>query len=430
VANTGRLPDLVAFVEGLRNGETYDESDIDELVENFGRFKGYWRPYVSVDHEQHPAFRALAFGDVTAARKGRVRLGPGGKWERTADADRRPGTKAALVLDAADVPTEVCELVNSGRLPRVSVEFFDHEAPFVGPDDEPVLTNVLKSVSLLGAQSEASKGMPRPVAVFADRVGRRVEFPRRAMPAKVKRFGAYAMRDQLLQALQAAGVDTSQLTDAVPDAVLQMLADALGQGPPADPAMMGDWAKKCMDGMPPEDAANWKAGMAKAFADDPDPDDDPKAKTFADRRTLDRLVADAVAKATAPLRDQLAVVGRSAARAKAAKVKAFRDQMTGAGGKAARMTPAQFDAVEPLLFLLDDATVRKFSDGKAEGTALDEQLARTAAAHATPVKTFGDRVPDPAAGQPGGTMTPERRAELLRHTPEGRLVLKTESAKK
>ena len=427
--------DLIAFVEGLRNGEPYDESDVDELVSNFAEYRGYWTPYVSVDHERNPAWKALSFGDVTAARKGRVRLSRAtGQWERVADTDRSPGTRAALILTADNVPAEVGELVASGRLPRVSVEFFDHTAPFVGPRDEVVTTNVLKSVSLLGAQSEASKGMPTPtVKSFADRVGRRVTLPPGLTGRTPKKFGAYPMRDQLIQALQAAGIDPAMITPEIPDAFLQAVVDAMGAtAMPADPAQFGDYMKAFMDGKDDDTVKAFKDGMKK-FADDSDADDKPEPKQFADTPAIQKLITVAVQKAVAPLQPALAHANRAAAQAKAQKIKAFGDRMTGAGGQTAYMTPVQFAAVKPMLEKLDDAAVKQFADKKTTGTALDEQLSALEAAYATPVKTFGDRVGDRVGDQLGGKGGPlpdARRAELLGMTPEGRAVLAREKAKK
>jgi hypothetical protein len=422
--------DLIAFVEGLRNGDRYDESDVDELVANFGRFRGYWTPYVSVDHEQNQAWKALAFGDVTTARKGRVRQSRRtGKWERVADADRSPGTRAALVVTLGDVPPEVGEMVASGRLPRVSVEFFDHTSPFVGPQDEVVTTNVLKSVSLLGAQSEASKGMPRPtVRTFADRVGRRVTLPPALSGRTPKAFGAYPMRDQLIQTLSAAGIDVSWITDAVPDAALQSIVDAMGGTMPDDPAMFGDYMGGRMAGMDDDKQKAFKDAMKK-FMDGGEKEDEEgvMVKTFGDKQ-IQTLITAAVQKAVAPLAPAIAHANRSAQQAKAQKIKAFGDRMTGANGAAAFMTPVQFAAVRPMLEKLDDAQVKQFSDKKGSGTALDEHLAALEAAYSTPVKTFGDRVPD-AIGAGGGSMTAERRQALLKQTPEGRAVLAREKAK-
>jgi hypothetical protein len=181
MTETCSLPDVVAFVEGTMNGEPYTERHIDEMVANYGRLRGYWSPYVSIDHERG-AYSALAFGDVVGARKGRVKLTPGGGWVRTADTDRSPGTRAALVTTSRDVPREVGDLIKTRRLPRVSIEMFD--GTFNGPTGL-VPTKVLKSVSLLGARSEASKGMPPPSVHFADRTGRPVPPPPRSTgPAK------------------------------------------------------------------------------------------------------------------------------------------------------------------------------------------------------------------------------------------------------
>lgn len=407
MTGTCRIPNKVAFVEGVRNGETYDESDIDELVTNFGKYRGYWNPYVALGHArlpQYAAYAGLSFGDVVAARKVRVVFNPRtGHWEPTARTG--PGTRAALAVDLENVPKEFGELVASRRLPRRSIEMFDHTHPLMRPDDRPELTNVLKCVSFLGDHPECVKGMPPAVVEFADLPahGRRLPDhpPRFTAPAKC--FGDPPMdgqtpppdatpmpREQILDALAKAGAPTDLITEAVPDALLQWVVSLL---PPA----------------PTPDAVAPDA--VKAFGD----------KAPAVLSLLDAVVR----KATAPFAPAIAHARRAAADATAAKIRAFGDRMTGVGGKVAFMTPVQFEAVKPLLEKLDDATVKTFSDKKATGTALDEQIASLTATFATPVKTFGDRAADPLKTA-GGGMTPERRAELLKQTPEGRAVLARE----
>ena len=195
-------------------------------------------------------------------------------------------------------------------------------------------------------------------------------------------------REGTIAALTAKGLDPMLITEGVPDALLQWMADNCG------------------------------ATM------EPDADNMPAATMFIDRQraSLHQLVTAAVEKATAPYKPALAKTGRDAAQAKAAKIKAFGDRMTGANNQRAYMTPVQFAAIRPMLESLDDAAVKAFADKKTAGTALDESIARLSAAHTSPVKMFGDFVPDAISGQ-GAAMTPERRAELLGHTHVGKAVL-------
>lgn len=396
--DTCTLFESVAFVEGILNGERFVERDIDEMVSNFGQLRGFWSPYVSIDHERG-AYSALSFGDVSGVKKGRVKLQAGAGWVRTGDNDQQPGTRAALVTTSFNVPSEVGTLVQSRRLPRVSIEMFD--GTFHGPHGL-VPTKVLKSVSLLGARSEASKGMPSPAVQFADRNPHGRPAPRSPAPAKC--FGDLPMdtlpaaaapapdapmdREGTIAALTAKGLDPMLITEGVPDALLQWMATNCG------------------------------ATM------EPDADNVPAAKMFSDaqKQTIGQLVTAAVNKATSTYAPALAQAGRAAATVKAAKIKAFGDRMTGVNNERAYMTPVQFAAIRPMLEILDDAAVKTFADKKTAGTALDESMARLAAAHTSPVKMFGDLVPDAIGGQ-GAAMTPERRAELLGHTHVGKAVL-------
>lgn len=212
-------------------------------------------------------------------------------------------------------------------------------------------------------------------------------------------------KEQILAALTQAGVDPAMLTDQVLDAVVQALTAANPNPAPTDP-----------NPVPPMDAKTFGDAIAKALA------------PLAQPKGLESLVTAAVLKATAPFAPAIDQMKRAAADAKANKIKAFGDKVT--GGTAPVMTPVQFTAIKPLLEQADDVAVKTFGDGtaKTQGTALDEQIAALSAAYTVPVKTFGDRVPDPLKGNGKGSMTPERRAGLLGKVPEGEAVLNRERA--
>lgn len=413
-----KVRNLVAFTAGLRNGENYGPGDIRELVDNFHRFQSvdpgtgrpYWLPYASINHEEGK-YDGLSVGDVVDARVG------------TSD-DGTP----ALILDLDRVPPDVKTNLDSGRLRAVSVEFFDPDSPFVGPDGKPVDGPVLKSVSFLGAMSESSKGMPAPVATFADRV-------------KVRRFSSESAMDrqQIIAALQAAGVDTTLVTDAVPDELLQSMMKAVQSSQKGDDGTnsMGDQD----DQDDKDDVQSFKDRLRKFLDIDDDPNNpDGQDKKFAvgdesgnqagqraamnhydppthdedgdvlgwvrgkNRKNSDDDSNDDITKKFADLRRQARAIDSQNQRimrfqaeqilnAKKAKIKRFCDDLSASG----QLQPATRPAMESLLLKCDDVTIRKFSDKKKTGTDLDEQMARLKAT-LPKVRTFGDKVPDPAGG--------------------------------
>lgn len=383
----GKILNIVSFVEGRRNGDWYDYSDISELVQNFKMHKGYWNPYVSVNHERDPAYAGLSMGDVVDARIGWVEIDPATNKYKLVD-KRGSKSKAALVLDCDNVPEEICKLYQSNRLRAPSIEFFDDDAPFIDQDENEVTTNVLKSLSLMGAQSEASKGMPKAYVEFADGP-RRAPRPRHKS-GRIKIFGAYPMDELMTEAqvetgpdrldliaqLEAAGFPVEMITDDTPtemlSAILSMTANTMGD---CDEKMMGDYMEKedkeisMMADEVEKDMG--KIGVPKAFSD-----------------KVSKLVEAAKQKA------KFAKVARYNDRsAKAAKIKRFSDRMLGIGGTRAFMTPVQFKSIEPMLLKLDDSTVKQFGDSQM--TSLDHQISRLEQAYSAPVKTFGDRMTAP-----------------------------------
>lgn len=383
----GQVAGLKAFRPGEWNGETNTARDVADMAAAFAEYAAadppVYLPYVSINHDD-----GLAFGRVTAAR-----VLP----------------DATLELDLDGVPLAVRDWMRSDRLTAPSIEYWEANQ-FVRPDGTPDPRKVLKCVTLLGNAPPGVKGLPPlSAAKFADRST--VRFSDLPTATKAR---AFMDRTTMIKALADAGIPADGL-DGLPDGTLKAMVDV-------------------------------SAKAAKAMADDNDEDD--KKKEMEDKKGEDDEVKkyrDKAKKAAteaetlvAALKAQTAAATATAKqmqdRVRAERVKLFRDEMTGANGGPAFMTPAQFDAVEPLLHLLDHTTVKKFADGKTDGTALDEQIAKIKAAHPTPVKKFGHQLADGKAttvGAGGHNYTaPPARSELspealkmLDSTPEGRAAV-------
>ena len=405
-----RMDGIASFRPGVQNGVPYTADQLHAAVENFHAFSQgsppHYTPYISLNHNDH-----LAFGKLTDARM----------------------AGDTLTLDGADIPHSVGAMVNGKQLRQPSIEFFlPNTDPatgrivggFRGPDGAVVTSPVIKCLTFLGNLPPAVKGLPDlPVATFAHRSAPTT------FGGFVRTFSGVPTMDRaaMLQALTDAGMDVSGITDVVPDEVLQAMLDVI-----QDKAVAPQEAA-------PEVGAPVVAPMTAAPVVTAHADPLAAAGSGATPSAITVKFTDAAGKAVdggaylKGLNDQLAGLKarvdaesrRSVGHADAAKratVKRFLDEMA-ADPKGARIPPAQRPYHEKVLLAADAVAVVKFADGKTSGTALDE-LMRDMRAWPV-VRTFGDQM---AAAVPKAGMTPERRAELLKTTPEGKLVLKREAA--
>jgi hypothetical protein len=449
VSPTGvcRLADIAAFREGEWNGEKVTLADMKAMVDNFKQFssgpEAYYKPFVSLNHDD-----ALNVGFVDGCRL---------------DAD------GVLKLDGANIPDQVGEWVKGNRLHAPSIEFWRPKyeggklvGSFMRPDGKYSETPVLKCVTLLGNDAPAVKGLgplpeptPQPSLSFADVAKAHgwilspVLATKLAQHGKPIRFGSKAMdRATIISTLQKMGFDTSQITDAVPDAVLQaMLAFVQGMAQPggtaaatppptstdtATPAMADkDGKDKDKDKDAPVMCADLSAPVVTAGT--PAPTATPSG-TAAAPSSITLKFSDSAGRVqtvTAPLPPELVayqnslqstlalINGRANATAadlkrqrdalKNSEVAAFSERMKG------RYTPYQLGVFRSMLLTLDHDTARKFADGKTTGTAFQEAVFNLEAA-APPAK--GEKIKaDPAVG--GGNPTPfaERQKKILESDP-------------
>ena len=140
------------FGPGRWNGETWSRSDLEDLAENFRRFRRpastnapAYVPFVSINHEDETV--GLCWGDVLACG-----VDPADGW----------------FWVTFDVDPTVAELLDSGKLRAASIEWWntrnkrDRELSgfFLTPDAKPIGL-ILRAVTLCGAMVQAVKGQPR-----------------------------------------------------------------------------------------------------------------------------------------------------------------------------------------------------------------------------------------------------------------------------
>lgn len=423
---TCRLEDVAAFHPGVWNGKDHDAAFVKALVDNFKKYSSgptpYYRPYVSLNHKDE-----LQSGFVSGAR---LKSG------------------SVLSLDADDVPEPVGKWRAAGAIRQPSIEYFepvyDEKGKLVDgfrkPDGSIETGPVLKALTLLGADSPGVKGLPElPFAKYSHTP----VHPAFARGARVRRFsnsgGDVMDRAAMIAALQALNMDVSGITDAVPDEVLKAFLTALQatQGTPAAPAP---------DAVPPVQMADTLSGAGNAIvpATAPAipgvPSGQPSKVTlqFTDKTATKEWVDGIEAQLNRIIQTNAAVVRQSAEAANVAKfadVTAFVTALATPDAKGmVKIQPAQRAPLVALLMKCDNVTVRKFADGKKEGSELAEMKAQLAAT--LPPYKLGDKMPDPQRNEPGagpgvrGHIDPERRQQMLAATPQGRAVLAAEKAKK
>jgi hypothetical protein len=276
-------------------------------------------------------------------------------------------------LDA--VPEAVARLCNAHCFSEVSAEIYPNYRTPDGKHHGPVL----KRISLIGAATPRQKGLGKlPPFVYSD------TSPAKGKPWNGQQVVAYFSegpfnmdRTQALAVLQAAGIPVDGL-DSTPDAFVIAVAQMIqGATPPASP-----------------------------------PAASQDLQTFADR-----VIGPMLRTALEPVHTAIAEVRQQNAATTARTVE--QELLTFADAEKAKLLPSERDPKNPLYI------VTRLSRMPA-----DIRTAEMDAVRQRPALTFADRMPQGGTVQPtaGGTgpMTPERRAQLLSHTPTGRAKLERE----
>ncbi len=150
----------------------------------------------------------------------------------------------SLMCSFADMPMPVAQLVNSGQLPTMSAEFYPD---FCDEETGKSYGPMLRRISLLGGEIPKVKGLQTPLMVFSERkpLGRH-SFRQVNTIVYFSEVGPTMDRAAILAALQACGMDTSTITDAVDDAtlgaLLKLAQQAKGAVSMAEPVNMPNGA--------------------------------------------------------------------------------------------------------------------------------------------------------------------------------------------
>lgn len=393
---------------------TWTAADIDECVANFKVLAAGDRPPlippVGIGHDSAKGIpdafvgdSKLAIGDVIAVATKKASIN--GKDETVLTGD--------LALD-----DQVYQWATQGNLSRVSAELLD--APPPETESLGAKGKTLRRVALLGMALPALKFL-KPItataataaAAHAEGRSRRFCFAAKIIPKKFSSHsgGSAMTRQQLLDWLQQNGVDTSTITDAVPDALLQMLYD---WGVKAGmPSMNADGQTNAAAVVPPPDAQTLAgAAVARAGAPAALQTGLPTQVTlkFAEYdRTIAALQAQlqqTVAAHSADRQNQ----NSAARKAMASNIRVFAEQAV----KDGRMRRADIDCdpktgeplplteLASLMRAADSPQVHAFAEagGKTgQRTALEMEMAKISA---RPARTFAEKV---AVGGNGVALT-------------------------
>jgi hypothetical protein len=364
---------IASFRPGPWNGRNFSPQFVKQLYDNFQKYctpdksgRIWYTPYCNLNHKDE-----LRFGRITKA-------------------DFQNGT---LYLWADQIPVDIAKWVNSHMLAERSIEFIEPKTingevkGFTGPDGKVVDGPVLKCLSLLGNDLPAVKDLPPlPVATYSDHNtgGNVLQFSNRAARSilTIRRFAQ--MNQQLVQQLQALGFDVSVLPQDTPDNVLQALIDfaqkiAAGTGTPA-PATQNNMAGNS----PTIQVPAVTGGGATPAAQGQASGQDIQSLTLKFTQEANAAIARAVAPIYSVINtiqkqnaDAVAAAKRQSEKERDGIISRFFDRM----GQEGRITPDARKPLELAAKALDYSTVRKFADGKADGTQLDEFLVGVEASH-------------------------------------------------
>lgn len=414
------IPRIASFRVGNWNGRQWDRGYLKRLHDSFKQFSegpsAYYRAYLSVNHDKFPEWSGLRFGRLTNAKL---------------DGD-------TLYFDAEGVPTAIGKLVKAGNLSEPSLEFVEPKrdaagkavSGFADATGKIVEAPVIKCLTLIGNDIPGVKGLPPlPGPVFRDDSGAVAKFS--FTGGILHRFAGAVMqtRDQMIAALQAAGMDTSQITDAVPDALLAAIL-ALVQGANANPTpagnpadatqQMADAALGTQIALPtPANPTGGAAGNSNSPV--------PSQVVLKFNQQFPGMLGN-----LSGMLGQIQVQARAVAEMQAKTIagakeaviaQLFRD--TGLDGGTGQITPAMQPTLKTLLMGLDHVQTRKFATGTATGTALEEMAATIKSTYPA-VRAGGRQLPQPGLDGNGGGhgMDPERRRRMLSGSPVGMTVLK------
>ena len=396
------LTSVPVFAETYRRGRHYDRSALDAIVANFHANKATFPVPAVLGHDEE---QLLLKGSGL----------PAAAW--CDNVYRKGGT---LYADFSGVPPEVARLLRARAYRRVSAEIYD-----TPPEGCSGKGHLLRRVAFLGGDVPELKNLgdiPLPEG-FSEGFA-----PCRVRPQFVRaaQGGAYACfsevepvnREQMLQCLAEAGMDLSQVTDAVTDGLLAEMVRLLDSKTEEAEDATASSVAAVKDS---EETAQTQNGSVGGPADERG--DDERRNDEASLRPqryeeldvtaeqVETLVAEAVARAlegkakgfSDQVNAQQARLERFAEDQKKAAIEAFLDAKV----KEGKLTPAQLDPADPCsvrarLYRADGkAVVLTFAE-KGQDVPLTELDLQMREIDKNPAFRFGERFRQPAKARGEG----------------------------
>src|SRR5579883_2348859 len=231
---------------GQHKGKTYTEQDLQDMVDNFHRFKGMLDPSAVIGHEEEAEGGQPLVEDEDGRPDPDLTAGidnsgtPAVGW--IADLRKRG---PSLYADIEGVPPSIAKLINGRAYKKVSAEVYDHpEAAGLKGTGK-----VFRRVALLGGELPQIKRLSDlPLAEYGEYTPRdryrraaarfsrvvlkfsEIKTPSRRAPAGIHtcffEVTKHMDRQAMLDFLAGQGVDISQITEAVPDEALMEIVKA------------------------------------------------------------------------------------------------------------------------------------------------------------------------------------------------------------
>ena len=407
------LRNVEVFSTAPHGDNPFSVGDLDQVVRNFYRFTKSTTDGVHVQPPAYdPAWPLTADTGIGHDREQKFLQALLNKEQPLAAGwvtDLwRQGNKLFANID--NIPEAVAKLIDDRQLMWCSAELYEDFRPngqSYGPG--------LRRVAYLGSEPPKIKDLaPLPFTVrsFSESSGRLLRVQTTAGPMILCFSEMLPMdRAQMLAALQTLGVDTSKITDVVPDEVVaEWLRSAQGMQKNAEPPKL------------------------------PEPKPKPAPATMSEEQVLkcsegvfNRLmtpVLQQLTKLNATVQPLQADIGAAKQQAKRDRIVTFSEDMV----KAGKVYPHELDPkgadgkpkptlVDRLMLLDDSQQVLTFGEGKVTALAAEMEAIKAR----PPLKTFSEKIL-PGGGNAG--MTADRRRQMLAGSAQGRAILEREAKAK
>lgn len=398
----GKVIDWPCFSPGYHKGTLYTADDTRRIVDNFNRLNGQLRvkaraPDVvaKLGHDEQQRLKESlglpAVGRVTAMRLST----PDDRDDRG-----RPVPPGTLVVTIENIPSWVAEQIQAGNYCDGSIEI---ELGYPDPDDpaRPMDGPVMTAIAFLGEEQPAVKGLPAPKVTFSAQ--------RRRTTVIFSEVTTVETREQILEALQGLGIDTS-------DAAIAGMTDEQLK------AMVNQ-----LTGESFASAMKAKYGAAAVMSDDKDADDmakkedEPELKQFMAECTKRMGAMEAAIQGMQKDKEVGMTMSAEFSAWHSGEKRRAAERAVGEAVLAGKLLKAAEKQTIDDLMRLSNLRKDCFSKGHASAGLTPFEAALQEIENRQPSKMFSDHVDDGKRAEDGG-VDPWLRG-VLERSPDGRAAL-------